>query len=65
VSLWKYIRRGWDAFSSFVRIAVADVHDVWCGDHSLKESFSELFCIVRDRDAMVGDHTFAHNGEVH
>jgi hypothetical protein len=40
-------------------------HDTWFGDHPLKESFSKLFCIARDRDAVVADHMFAHNDEVH
>jgi hypothetical protein len=25
----------------------------------------ELFCIARDRDALVADHMFAHNDKVH
>jgi hypothetical protein len=29
-----------------------------------KGNLSELFCIARDRDALVADHMFAHN-EVH
>ena len=36
VSLWKHIRRGWDAFSSFGSVEVGDGscnrfwHDMWC-----------------------------------
>jgi hypothetical protein len=29
------------------------------------ETFLELFCIARDMDALVADHMFTHNDEVH
>jgi hypothetical protein len=41
-----------------------DWHDIWCGDHPLKDSFLEIFCIARDKDALVADHMFAHNDKV-
>lgn len=65
VSLRKRIRRGWDSFSSFINIEVGDGsrtrfwHDIWCGNHPLKDSFQELFGIARDRDALVANHMFA------
>jgi hypothetical protein len=37
VGVWKYMRRGWETFSKFVRYKVGDVskvsfcHDEWCG----------------------------------
>jgi hypothetical protein len=34
-------------------------------DHQLKDSFPELFCIARNTDALVADHMFTHNGEMH
>jgi hypothetical protein len=41
-------------------------HDIWYGDCPPVESFPKLFSIVRDRkDALVADHMFAHNNEVH
>lgn len=54
----KYFRRGWDAFSTFVSIKVSDGsqirfwHEIWCEDHPLNDSFSELFYIARDMDAL-------------
>jgi hypothetical protein len=66
----KYLRRGWDAFSTFISIKVSNGsqirfwHDIWCGNHPLNDSFAELFCIARDRDALVADHMFAHNDKM-
>jgi hypothetical protein len=36
----------------------------WHGDFFMKETFSKLFCIARDRNALVAN-VFAHNDEVH
>jgi hypothetical protein len=71
VSLWKHIGRGWHAFSSFVSVEVGDGshtkvwHNVWCGDHSFKESFPKLFFLARNRDALVADLRIIHNDVVH
>jgi hypothetical protein len=45
VSLWRYIRKNWGAFSNFVSYKVGDGlricfwHDIWCSDNALKCSF--------------------------
>ncbi len=71
VSLQEHIKCGWDVFSSFVSIEVGDGartrfwYDIQCGERPLKETFPELFCIARNRDALVADHMLTHNGEVH
>jgi hypothetical protein len=31
----------------------------------MKDSFPKLFCIARDKDALVANHMFAHNNEMH
>uniref|UniRef100_A0A2N9HIV0 Photolyase/cryptochrome alpha/beta domain-containing protein n=1 Tax=Fagus sylvatica TaxID=28930 RepID=A0A2N9HIV0_FAGSY len=62
VSLWKYIRKGWETFSQFLEFKVGDgsrIHswsDVWCGLVPLKASFPELFRITRDKEAYVANH---------
>jgi hypothetical protein len=61
VGLWKYIRKGWETFSRFLRYEVGDGsrtrfwHDLWCGDTVLKEVFPDLFGIARVKDASVAD----------
>ena len=40
-------------------------HEFWCGDHPLKESFLELFCLARNRDAMVVDLRIVSNDMVY
>jgi hypothetical protein len=68
VGVWKYIRRGWEKICNFVRFEVGDElhisfwHDWWCGDRSLKQCFSVLFSIVRNKDAMLVDNLVVHNG---
>jgi hypothetical protein len=48
VALWKCIMKGWESFSYFVRYEVGDGftvrfwYDLWCGEQSLKFSYSEL-----------------------
>jgi hypothetical protein len=59
VGLWKYIRKGWETFSRFLRYEVGDGsrtrfwHDLWCGDTVLKEVFPDLYGIARVKDALV------------
>jgi hypothetical protein len=71
VSLWKHIRRGWDVFYNFTSVEVGDGsrtrfwHDIWCGDRPLKDSFPELFCLARNRDAMVADLRSVSNDTTH
>ncbi len=67
VSLWKYIRKGWETFSQFLEFKVGDgsrIHswsDVWCGLVPLKASFPELFRITRDKEAYVANHLQVRN----
>jgi hypothetical protein len=50
VSVWKFIRRGWDNVAKFLRFEVGDEshirfwHDLWCGDRPLKLYFQ--LCIL-------------------
>ncbi|KAG7984487.1 hypothetical protein I3843_04G163600 [Carya illinoinensis] len=59
VSLWKFIRKGWDFFSSNFRLKVGNGkrvlfwHDLWYGDAALKIEFPPLFGIARDQNAAV------------
>jgi hypothetical protein len=45
VGMWKNIRRGWEVLSKFLKYEMRDEskisfwHDLWYGDHPLKESF--------------------------
>ena len=59
VSLWRHIMSGWMSFS---KLLLYDVEDgtrvkfwkhVWCGDRTLQEAFSELYCISRTTDSSV------------
>jgi hypothetical protein len=71
VSLWKHTRRRWDAFTSFASVEVGDGphtslwHYVWCEDQPLKEPFVELFCLARNRDALVANLNIVTNDVVH
>jgi len=40
-------------------------HDAQCGDHSQKVTFPELFCLAKNKDALVTDLMVAHNDVVH
>ena len=71
VSVWKFIRRGWDNFFKYCAFVVGDGkrvkfwHDCWCGDMSLKGAFPELFAISRDREASVDDIRSFPKGILH
>jgi hypothetical protein len=53
VGVWKFIRKGWDSFSSFTRFVVEDSsrigfwHDLWCGNTTLKVAFPTQYDIAR------------------
>jgi hypothetical protein len=70
VGLWKFIRKGWETFSKFLRFEVGDGsrtrfwHDLWCGDTVLKEVFSDLFGIARVKDASVADNMEILGGSI-
>uniref|UniRef100_A0A2N9F0T2 Reverse transcriptase domain-containing protein n=1 Tax=Fagus sylvatica TaxID=28930 RepID=A0A2N9F0T2_FAGSY len=71
VSVWKFIRKDWDAFSLYCSYSVGDGrrvkfwHDCWCGDIALKEAFPDLFVISRDKDALVADLMSFPNNRLH
>ena len=71
VSLWKYIRRGWDQFFPFLSFKVGNGekvrfwHDIWCGDRSLRMVYPGLFSIAGDRDASMADLMSYRNGVLH
>ena len=71
VSVWKFIRRGWDNFFQHCAFVVGDGkrvkfwHDCWCGDMPLKGAFPELFVISGDREASVDDIMSFPNGILH
>lgn len=62
LSIWKYIRRGWRVFSSFVIYEVGDGfkirfwHDLWCVDLPLNATFPYLFSIAHYKEAWVLDN---------
>jgi len=70
VGLWKYIRKGWENFSKFLRYEVGDGnrtrfwHDLWCGDTILKEVFPDFFGIARVKDASVADNLEILGGSI-
>jgi hypothetical protein len=61
VGVWKFIRKGWDSFSSFTTVVVGDGsmisfwHVLWCGGIALKVSFPTLFGIAQAQDTYVVD----------
>jgi hypothetical protein len=71
VSVWKYIRRGWDMFYKFVRLEVGDGynvwfwHDLWYGDSPLKLCCPILFSIARFKDTWLVDNLYVLNGVAH
>ena len=71
MSLWKYISKGWDQFSKFLKFKVGDGSqtrfwsDEWCGGLPLKELFPDLYQITRDKEAFVANHLRIHNDQIH
>jgi hypothetical protein len=71
VSLWKFIRRGWDCILPFLSFNVGDGgmvqfwHDLWCADAPLKVTYPELFVISGVRDAFVAELMSFRNGSIH
>ena len=71
VSLWKYIRRGWDHLFPFLSFKVGNEekvwfwHDIWCGDRSLRVVYPGLFSIAGNRDASVANLMSYKNGVLH
>ena len=58
-SVWKEIWAGWDRFSTLVSFEVGHgeririLHDVWCGDQSLKVLYPDLYLIEAKKDDSV------------
>jgi hypothetical protein len=71
VSVWKFIRRGWDNVAKYLRFEVGDGshirfwHDLWCGDRPLKLCYPALYTIARSLDAWVVDNMSVVGGVVH
>jgi hypothetical protein len=71
VSLWKFIRQGWDHLFPFLSFKVGNGervrfwYDVWCGDGPLKVVFPGLFSIAGDRNASVANLMSFRNGVLH
>ena len=71
VSLWKFIRRGWDHFFPFLSFKVGNGdrvrfwHNAWCGGLPLKVIYPVLFSIAGDRDASVAALMSFRNGTLH
>ncbi|KAG6729257.1 hypothetical protein I3842_01G018300 [Carya illinoinensis] len=61
VGLWKYIRGGWEVFSRHTNFRLGDGtkikfwHDTWCGNSALKDQFSALFRVARDKEVSVAE----------
>jgi hypothetical protein len=57
VSVWKFIRRGWDTVAKYLRFKEGDGshirfwHDLWCGDRPLKLCYPALYTIAHSPDA--------------
>jgi len=62
VELWKNIRKDWGKFSSHTSFEVGDgskvrfLHDLWCGDKTVKEAFHDLYGIACAKNASVVAH---------
>jgi hypothetical protein len=68
VGLWKNIRKGWSLLCSHTKLILGNGSrirfwdDVWCGEVPLKEAFTVLYDIARDKDAHVADHLVLVSG---
>jgi len=62
VSVWKFIRRGWDNVAKYLRFDVGEGshirfwHDLWCGNRPLKLCYPALYSIARSSYAWVVDN---------
>lgn len=71
VSLWKFIRTGWLAFSKVIRFDVRDGTRVklwqngWYGDYPLKEAFLLLYNISQSKESTVADVMVFSDGRLH
>jgi hypothetical protein len=71
VSVWKFIRRGWDNVAKYLRFEVGEGshirfwHDLWCGNRHLKLCYPALYFIARFPDAWVVDNLSVVGGVEH
>jgi hypothetical protein len=71
VSLWKTIRKEWDALSQYLSFVVGDGskvlfwQDHWCGEMPLMHAYPELFSFTREMRASVADLMSFVNGTIH
>jgi hypothetical protein len=71
VSLWKFIRAGWNTFSNYISYMVGDGsrikfwHVPWCGDQPLKLSFPELYSLARYPEATVAESMRFQGSSIH
>uniref|UniRef100_A0A2N9HYE7 Reverse transcriptase zinc-binding domain-containing protein n=1 Tax=Fagus sylvatica TaxID=28930 RepID=A0A2N9HYE7_FAGSY len=71
VSLWKFIRAGWNTFSNYISYMVGDGsrikfwHAPWCGDQPLKMSFPELYSLARNPEATVANTMQIQGSSIH
>jgi hypothetical protein len=71
VSVWKFIRRGWDNLAKYLRFEVGEGshisfwHDLWCGNRPLKLCYPVLYSIARFPDAWVVDNLSVVGGVAH
>ncbi|XP_062156716.1 uncharacterized protein LOC133864405 [Alnus glutinosa] len=62
VSVWKFIRRGWDNVAKYLRFEVSEGshirfwHDLWCGNRPLKLCYPASYSIARFPNAWVVDN---------
>jgi hypothetical protein len=71
VSVWKFIRRGWDTVAKYLHFEVGEGshicfwHDLWCGNRPLKLCYPDLYFIACFSDAWVVDNLSVVGGVAH
>ncbi|KAG2693789.1 hypothetical protein I3760_08G112200 [Carya illinoinensis] len=71
VSLWKFIRKGWDNFVKQVNFVVGDGSrvqfwfDVWCGETALFRAFLAVFRLAVNQQASISELMSHSNDQVH
>ena len=69
--LWKYIRKGWEDFYSFIIFKMGDGscikfwHDPWCKEFPLESGFLELYNIACNKDASVAELLLSTEANYH